>query len=75
MRTGPIGTENYIRTQIMRTNTYIFAGVGAVIIGTFAHFVLGGVPNTIASDASLCSRLFRRLLCDSLLERPSSSLV
>jgi hypothetical protein len=31
------------------TNTYIFAGVGAVIIGTLAHFALGGVPNTIAA--------------------------
>jgi hypothetical protein len=31
------------------TNTYIFAGVGAVIIGTLAAFALGGIPNTIAA--------------------------
>lgn len=31
------------------TNTYIFAGVGAVIIGALAAFALGGVPNTIAA--------------------------
>jgi hypothetical protein len=31
------------------TNTYIFAGVGAVIIGTLAAFALGGLPNTIAA--------------------------
>jgi hypothetical protein len=31
------------------TNTYIFAGVGAVIIGSLAAFALGGIPNTIAA--------------------------
>jgi hypothetical protein len=31
------------------TNTYIFAAVGAVIIGTLAAFALGGVQNTIAA--------------------------
>jgi hypothetical protein len=31
------------------TNTYIFAGVGAVIIGGLAAFALGGIPNTIAA--------------------------
>ncbi len=30
-------------------NVYIFAGVGAVIIGGLAAFALGGVPNTIAA--------------------------
>lgn len=31
------------------TNTYIFAGVGAVILGGLAYASLGGVPNTIAA--------------------------
>jgi hypothetical protein len=30
-------------------NVYMFAGVGAVIIGGLAAFALGGVPNTIAA--------------------------
>ena len=31
------------------TNTYIFAGIGAVIIGALASFALGGLQNTIAA--------------------------
>ena len=31
------------------TNTYIFAGVGAVILGGLAYASLGGIPNTIAA--------------------------
>jgi outer membrane lipoprotein SlyB len=31
------------------TNTYIFTGVGAVILGGLAYASLGGVPNTIAA--------------------------
>jgi outer membrane lipoprotein SlyB len=30
-------------------NVYMFAGVGAVVIGGLAAFALGGVPNTIAA--------------------------
>ncbi|GEM_PF-1219318 len=30
-------------------NTYIFAGVGAVILGGLAYAALGGIPNTIAA--------------------------
>ncbi len=28
------------------TNTYIFAGIGAVILGGLASCLLGGIPNT-----------------------------
>ncbi len=31
------------------TNTYIFAGIGAVILGGLASVALGGIPNTIAA--------------------------
>jgi hypothetical protein len=31
------------------TNTYIFAGVGALILGVLAYLSLGGIPNTIAA--------------------------
>ncbi len=31
------------------TNTYLFAGVGAVVIGGMAAFALGGIPNTVAA--------------------------
>jgi outer membrane lipoprotein SlyB len=31
------------------TNTYIFAAVGAVLIGGLAAAALGGLPNTIAA--------------------------
>jgi len=30
-------------------NTYIFAGVGAVILGTLAYLGLGGLQNTVAA--------------------------
>jgi hypothetical protein len=30
-------------------NVYIFAGVGAVVIGALASFALGGMANTIAA--------------------------
>jgi len=30
-------------------NVYIFAGVGAVILGLLASFALGGLQNTIAA--------------------------
>ncbi len=31
------------------TNTYIFAGVGAVVLGALAALSLGGLQNTIAA--------------------------
>lgn len=31
------------------TNTYIFAGVGAIVIGALAALSLGGTANTIAA--------------------------
>ncbi len=31
------------------TNTYIFAGVGAVLLGGIASFALGGVANTVSA--------------------------
>ena len=31
------------------TNTYIFAGIGAVLLGGLASFALGGLQNTIAA--------------------------
>ncbi len=30
-------------------NVYLFAGIGAVVIGGLASFALGGIPNTIAA--------------------------
>ncbi len=31
------------------TNTYIFAGAGAVILGVLAAFALGGISNTLSA--------------------------
>ncbi len=33
----------------LTTNTYIFAGVGALILGGIASFALGGMANTISA--------------------------
>ena len=41
----PVTEKEWEITQ----NTYIFAGVGAVILGVLAYYALGGVPNTIAA--------------------------
>jgi outer membrane lipoprotein SlyB len=43
------------------TNTYIFAGVGAVLLGGLAAAALGGLPNTAAVVGALaggCLGLF-----------------
>ena len=41
----PVPEKEWEITQ----NTYIFAGVGAVVLGALAYYALGGIPNTIAA--------------------------
>jgi len=45
------------------TNTYIFAGVGAVVLGGIASFALGGISNTVSAGvvgalAGACLSIF-----------------
>jgi hypothetical protein len=45
------------------TNTYIFAGVGALLLGGMASFALGGLSNTISAGvvgalAGACLSIF-----------------